>query len=127
MEISDVFPSSSKQNEMSINDENNNVKNLLCSSCEGKTREREKVKRERGDNHYINEHSSFFFFKDNPTMMIMESENSSDEEFSDSSSTSHDNGRELVPIDRVKLWNDISHLIKCIYRENHREFIGWYL
>jgi hypothetical protein len=45
---------------------------------------------------------------------------SSDEEYYCSS----DNDSEFIPIDTRKLWHDLAHIIKCIYRETNREFTG---
>jgi hypothetical protein len=48
---------------------------------------------------------------------------SSDEEYCCSSCSSV-NDSELVSLDTRKLWHDIAHIIKCIYRETNREFAG---
>ena len=44
---------------------------------------------------------------------------SSDEEY-----CSSDNDSEFIPLDTRKLWQDLAHIIKCIYRETNREFTG---
>ncbi|CAF5096397.1 unnamed protein product, partial [Rotaria sp. Silwood1] len=46
---------------------------------------------------------------------------SSDDEYWCSSCSSV-NDSELISLDTRKLWQDIAHIIKCIYRETNREF-----
>lgn len=55
--------------------------------------------------------------------MIIVPDISSDEEYWCSSCSSN-NDSELISVDTRKLWHDIAHVIKCIYRETNREFAG---
>ena len=34
------------------------------------------------------------------------------------------NDAALVSVDTHKLWHDIAHILKCVYRETDREFAG---
>jgi len=52
--------------------------------------------------------------------MIFAPDTSSDDEYWSSSV----NDSELISLDTKKLWHDIAHIIKCIYRETNREFAG---
>ncbi len=52
--------------------------------------------------------------------MIIIPDTSSDDEYWSSSV----NDSELISLDTRKLWHDIAHIIKCIYRETNREFAG---
>ena len=70
-----------------VNDENNNLKNLRCSSCEDEQRGKEEA----------------------------------GEHLSTASST---NETEFVSIDTQRLWNDIAHLVRCVYRESNSEYLG---
>jgi hypothetical protein len=57
--------------------------------------------------------------------MIIVPDTSSDDEYWCSSCSSV-NDSELLSLDTRKLWHDIAHIIKCIYRETNREFAGRY-
>ncbi|CAF3974226.1 unnamed protein product [Adineta steineri] len=59
----------------------------------------------------------------NQEMIIVPDISSDDDDDEYSCSTcSSVNDSELISLDTKKLWHDIAHLIKCIYRETHREF-----
>ncbi|UJR20533.1 hypothetical protein I4U23_023660 [Adineta vaga] len=81
----------------SINDENNNFSNSICTKCE-----------DRND-------------KESQRMMIVP-DISSDDESGCSSCSSSVNDSEFISLDTRKLWHEIVHLIKCIYRETNLEF-----
>jgi hypothetical protein len=55
--------------------------------------------------------------------MIIVPDISSDEDDSCSSCSSM-NDSELISLDTRKLWHDIAHINKCVYRETNREFTG---
>ncbi len=54
--------------------------------------------------------------------MIIVPDISSDEDCCSSCSSMNDS--ELISLDTRKLWHDIAHIIKCVYRETNREFTG---
>ena len=83
-----------------INDENNN---FPCTNCEYPNPKNERMR--IGSN-------------------ISSNDDEEEEEDFRCSSCSSDNETELIAIDTRKLWHDLAHLIKCIYRETNREFAG---
>ena len=55
--------------------------------------------------------------------MIIVPDTSSDDEYWCSSCSSV-NDSDVISLDTRKLWHDVAHIIKCIYRETNREFAG---
>ena len=64
--------------------------------------------------------SRILFIKQEREQTIIVPDLSSDDEHSCSSV----NDSQLISLDTTKLWLDIAHMIKCIYRETNREFTG---
>ncbi|CAF3799028.1 unnamed protein product, partial [Rotaria magnacalcarata] len=79
--------------------ENSNVRNSLCANCEHNNRLEE---------------------KENERMIVVSDINSNDEYLCSPSSSVND--LELISLDTKTLWQDIAHIIKCIYRETNKEF-----
>ncbi|CAM2725264.1 unnamed protein product [Rotaria socialis] len=79
--------------------ENSNVRNCLCANCKHNNRLEE---------------------KENERMLVVSDINSNDEYLYSSSSSVND--LELISLDTKTLWQDIAHIIKCIYRETNKEF-----
>jgi len=100
-----------------INDENNNFQNSSCTNCEYKNHLEEKVE------FLLFIFYFYFLFLKKTERMIIVPDISSDEEYWCSSCSSV-NDSELISLDTRKLWHDIAHIIKCIYRETNREFEG---
>ncbi|CAF1187855.1 unnamed protein product [Rotaria sp. Silwood1] len=82
-------------------DENNNFQNSISSNYECKNSLEEKV-------------------EENEQVIIVPDISSDDEYWCSSCSSVNDS--ELISLDTRKLWQDIAHIIKCIYRETNREF-----
>ncbi|CAF1148865.1 unnamed protein product [Rotaria sordida] len=78
---------------------NNNFENSICSNYERKNCLEE---------------------KENERVIVAPDISSDDEYWCSSCSSINDS--ELISLDTRKLWQDIAHIIKCIYRETNREF-----
>lgn len=65
---------------------------------------------------------STFITQENDQIIVVSDINSDDEPWR--SSCSLMNESELISLDTEKLWDDIAHIMKCIYRETNKEFAG---